>query len=49
MILETDMVRAMRHLSQSALIYDRNTGGVTNEIGIHKSLAITWNKFLGNV
>lgn len=46
---ETEMVRAMRNLSPSALIYNRNTGEVSNEIGIHKTCAVTWNSFLQNV
>ena len=43
------MVKAMRHLSPSALIYSRNTGEVSNEIGIHKTLCQTWNRFLGEI
>lgn len=46
---ETDMVRSMKNLSPAALVYNRNTGEVSNEIGIHKTCAITWNHFLGNV
>jgi hypothetical protein len=46
LIMETDMVKAMRHLSPSALIYNRNTGEVSSEIGISKTLAVTWNSFL---
>lgn len=49
LIFETDMVQAMRHLSPSSLIYNRNTGEVSNEIGIHKTLANTWNSFLETV
>lgn len=48
-IPETDMVKAMRNLSSSALIYNRNTGEVSSEIGIHKTCAVTWNSFLENV
>lgn len=48
-IPETDMVRSMRNLSSSALIYNRNTGEVSSEIGIHKTCAVTWNSFLENV
>jgi hypothetical protein len=46
---ETDAVRAFRHLSPSSLIYDRNSGEVSTEIGLHKTTAVTWNAFLGNV
>jgi len=47
--METEMVRAMRNLSPSSLIYNRNTGEVSSEIGIHKTTAITWNAFLEEV
>jgi hypothetical protein len=49
LIPETEMVKSMRNLSPSALIYNRNTGEVSSEIGIHKTCAITWNSFLGSV
>lgn len=48
-IPETEMARAMRNLSPAALIYNRNTGGVSNEIGIHKTLSVTWNSWLQNI
>jgi hypothetical protein len=48
-ITENEMVRAFRNLSPSMLIFDRNTGEVSDEIGIHKSLSMTWNDFLGTV
>lgn len=48
-IMETDMVKSLRHLSPASLIYNRNTGEVSNEIGVHKTLCITINSFLGNV
>ncbi len=48
-IPETEMVKSLRAISSSSLIYNRNTGEVSNEIGIHKTNAITWNSFLENV
>lgn len=48
-IPEVEMVNAFRSLSSASLIFNRNTGEVSNEIGIHKTNAITWNSFLGNV
>jgi hypothetical protein len=47
LIPETDMVRAFRSLSPASLIYDRNNGGISDNIGIHKTTSITWNQFLG--
>jgi hypothetical protein len=49
LILETEMARAFKHLSPSYLIFNRNTGDVSNEIGIHKTLSISWNSFLETV
>lgn len=49
LILETDMVRKLQGISPPGLIYNRNTGRVSNEIGLHKSLCITVNSFLGNI
>lgn len=43
------MVRALKNIMPSALIYNRNTGEVTSEIGVHKTTAITINSFLGTV
>jgi hypothetical protein len=45
-LMETEAVRALRNVSPDHLIFNRNNGEVTNEIGINKSLAITWNNFL---
>lgn len=49
LILETEMVKAFAHLSPDRLVYDQNTGEISDEIGLHKTLAITVNSFLGNV
>jgi len=49
LILETEMARKLKHLSPAFLVYNRNTGEVSDEIGIHKSLSITWNRFLEEV
>jgi hypothetical protein len=46
LIMETDMVKALRNLSPAALIYSRNTGEVTSDIGCHKSICLTINEFL---
>lgn len=47
LVMETEMVRAFASLSPDQLIFNRNTGEVSDEIGVHKTLAITWNSFLG--
>ena len=47
-IPEVEMVRAFANLSPSRQIYNRNTGEISSEIAIHKTLAVTWNAFLGN-
>ena len=45
--METEMVRAFKSLSPDQLIFNRNTGEVSDEIGVHKTLSMTWNNFLG--
>jgi len=48
-LIETEAVRALQNLSPSHLIFNRNNGEVSDEIGINKSLAQTWNTFLQTV
>ncbi len=48
-IPETDMVRAMMGTHPSSLIFNKNTGRVSSDIGIHKTLAIVINSFLEEV
>ena len=49
LLVESEMVKAFKNLSPAALIYNRNTGEVSTEIAVHKTLTITVNHFLGNV
>lgn len=45
-VFETEMVDKFAALTAERLVFDSNTGEVTSEIGLHKTLAITWNSFL---
>lgn len=49
LIVETEMVDAFRRMSPSELVFDRNTGAVSSEVGISPSCALTWNRYLGMV
>ena len=47
-IPETEMARAFMGMSPSHLIWDKNSGKVSSDIGIHKTQAMTWNHYLEN-
>jgi len=49
LIPEVDMVRAMKNLSPANFIFDRNSGSVSSEISLHKTLTVTINSFLRNL
>lgn len=49
LLIEVDMANAFMSLHPSSLIMSRNTPAVTDQIGIHKELSITWNSYLGMV
>jgi hypothetical protein len=47
LLVEWEMVKAMRRMSTDNLIWDRNTGRVSEEIGVSKDVAQVMNRFLG--
>jgi hypothetical protein len=49
LIPEVDMVRAMKNLSPANFIFDRNSGSVSSEISLHRSLTISINSFLRTI
>lgn len=46
LIPETEMVHAMKGMSPARLVYSKNGGSVSSEIGLHSTMSVTWASFL---